>query len=185
MEAGEIMFYQSPDGQTSVEVRLEKETLWLSLNETAHLFQRDKSVISRHLKNIYQEGELNEQTTVAKNATVQSEGGRQVKRKIELYNLDAILSVGYRVNSKRGTQFRIWANDILKEYLVKGYAVNEKLLKEQSAQLDDLKHAVKLLGNVIKTKKLNSDEATGLLKVITDYTYAFIFWTNMTIRYWK
>jgi prophage maintenance system killer protein len=172
MEAGEIMFYQSPDGQTSVEVRLEKETLWLSLNETAHLFQRDKSVISRHLKNIYQEGELNEQTTVAKNATVQSEGGRQVKRKIELYNLDAILSVGYRVNSKRGTQFRIWANDILKEYLVKGYAVNEKLLKEQSAQLDDLKHAVKLLGNVIKTKKLNSDEATGLLKVITDYTYA-------------
>ncbi|MES2004718.1 MAG: virulence protein RhuM/Fic/DOC family protein [Bacteroidota bacterium] len=172
MESGEIIIYQAADGQTSIEVKLENETLWLSLNEIATLFGRDKSVISRHLKNIYKEGELSQDATVAKNATVQNEGKRKVNRAIELYNLDAILSVGYRVNSMRGTQFRIWANRILKEYLVKGYAVNEKLLKEQSAQLGDLKQAVKLLGNVIETKNLNTDEATGLLKVITDYTYA-------------
>jgi prophage maintenance system killer protein len=172
MESGEIIIYQASDGQTSIEVKLENETLWLSLNEMATLFGRDKSVISRHLKNIYNEGELSQDATVAKNATVQNEGNRRVSRAIELYNLDAILSVGYRVNSMRGTQFRIWANRILKEYLVKGYAVNEKLLKEQSAQLGELKQAVKLLGNVIETKNLNTDEATGLLKVITDYTYA-------------
>lgn len=172
MNTGEVIIYQSPEGHTSIDVRLEHDTVWLNLNQLAKLFGRDKSVISRHLKNIYNEHELDPQATVAKNATVQNEAGREVSRDIEYYNLDAIISVGYRVNSARGTQFRIWANKILKDYLVKGYALNEKRLKEQEEQLDQLKQTVRLLGNVMENKALNSDEATGLLKVLTDYTYA-------------
>lgn len=168
----DIIFYKKEGDDTQIEVRLERDTIWLSLNQIASLFDKDKSVISKHLKNIYSEGELDEEGTVAKNATVQREGAREVRREIVLYNLDAILSVGYRVNSKRGTQFRIWANRILKEYLVKGYTIDEKRFKEQSKQLEELKKTVKLLGNVIESKALNSDEATGLLKVVTDYAYA-------------
>ena len=172
MNTGDIIIYQSPEGHTSVDVRVEHDTVWLNLNQIAELFGRDKSVISRHLKNIYSENELDPQATVAKNATVQNEAGREVSRDIEYYNLDAIISVGYRVNSVRGTQFRIWANKILKDYLVKGYDLNEKRLKEQEAQLDQLKQTMRLLGNVVENKELNSDEAMGLLKVLTDYTYA-------------
>jgi prophage maintenance system killer protein len=169
---GEIVIYQAPDGQTAIDVKLENETVWLNLIQISNLFGKDKSVISRHLKNIYSEGELDKEATVAKNATVQTEGSRKVAREIEYYNLDAILSIGYRVNSKRGTQFRIWANQILRDYLVKGYAINQKHLQEQSRQLEELKQTVKLLGNVVDNKDLTSDEATGLLKVVTDYTYA-------------
>lgn len=154
------------------EVKLQQETVWLNQNQMAELFATDRSSIAKHIKNIFKTGELSEKATCAKIAQVRQEGNRKILRSIEHYNLDLIISVGYRVNSKRGTQFRLWANDVLKNYLIKGYAVNEKLLKEQSAQLDDLKQAVKLLGNVIESKNLNSDEATGLLKVITDYTYA-------------
>lgn len=125
----EIILYQPNELTEHIEVRMdgEKETVWLSLNQIAELFDRDKSVISRHLRNIYKEGELELEATVAKNATVQIEAGRKVTREIEFYNLDAILSVGYRVNSKRGTQFRIWANRILKDYLLKGYAINNRM----------------------------------------------------------
>jgi prophage maintenance system killer protein len=172
MTNDQIIIYQSADGITTVDVKVEKETLWLTLNQIADLFERDKSVISRHFRNIYEEGELDRGATVAKNATVQIEGERKVDRNIEFYNLDAIISVGYRVNSKRGTQFRIWANKILKEYLTKGYAINERKLKEQSEQYNSLKQTVSLLGNVLKSKELTSDEATGLLKVVTDYSYA-------------
>jgi len=169
---GEIVIYQTTDGQTAIDVKFENESVWLNLIQISTLFEKDKSVISRHLKNIYREGELDREATVAKNATVQKEGNREVIREIEYFNLDAILSVGYRVNSKRGTQFRIWANKILKDYLIQGYAVNEKRLQEQSRQLEELKQTVKLLGNVVTSKDLTSDEASGLLKVITDYTYA-------------
>ncbi|MGZ3839695.1 MAG: RhuM family protein [Flavisolibacter sp.] len=169
---GEIVIYQAFDGQTTIEVKLENESVWLNLVQISTLFEKDKSVISRHLKNIYKEGELHREATVAKNATVQKEGGRAVSREIEYYNLDAILSVGYRVNSIRGTQFRIWANKLLKDYLIKGFAVNEKRLQEQTRQLEELKQTVKLLGNVIESKSLTSEEASGLLKVVTDYTYA-------------
>ncbi len=172
METGGIVIYQASDGQTSIEVKLQQETVWLNQNQMAELFATDRSSIAKHIKNIFKTGELSEKATCAKIAQVRQEGNRKILRSIEHYNLDLIISVGYRVNSKRGTQFRLWANDVLKNYLIKGYAVNEKLLKEQSAQLDDLKQAVKLLGNVIESKNLNSDEATGLLKVITDYTYA-------------
>jgi prophage maintenance system killer protein/prophage antirepressor-like protein len=168
---GNIVFYQAEEG-TQLEVVLENESIWLTLNQMASLFGRDKSVISRHLKNVYREGELAKDSTVAKNATVQHEGGRETTREIEYYNLDAILSVGYRVNSIRGTQFRKWANQILNEYLVTGYALNKKRLQEESRQLNELKQTVRLLGNVIGSKALNSDEATGLLRIVTDYAYA-------------
>lgn len=172
MTNDQIIIYQAPNGETSVNVKLQGDTLWLSLNQLADLFERDKSVISRHLRNIYDEGELDKTATVAKNATVQNEGERKVVRDVEFYNLDAIISLGYRVNSKRGTQFRIWANKVLKNYLVKGYAINEQRLKEQTQQFNSLKQTVNLLGNVLKNKELTSDEATGLLKVVTDYSYA-------------
>lgn len=169
MNKGEVIIYQTPDGSTQLDVQLENESVWLSLNQMSTLFDRDKSVISRHIRNIYKEQELEEKATVAKNATVQNENGREVVRQIEYYNLDVIISVGYRVKSQRGTQFRIWANSVLKEYLIKGYAISQNAKNEQ---LEDLKKAVKLLSNVIDSKALSADEATGLLRVITDYTYA-------------
>jgi hypothetical protein len=124
-----FLLYQTSDGQTRLEVRLENETVWLSLNQLAELFQRDKSVISRHIKNVFEEGELKPEATVAKFATVQAEGGKQVARDIEFYNLDVIISVGYRVKSHRGTQFRIWATQRLREYIVKGFSLDDERLK--------------------------------------------------------
>lgn len=126
-----IEIYQGSDGQTQIEVRFEGDTFWLPLQQISELFQRDKSVISRHIKNIYKEGELIRDATVAKNATVQMEGKRKVEREIEFYNLDLILSVGYRVNSKQGTQFRIWATKRLKDYLIQGYTINENRLAQK------------------------------------------------------
>ena len=123
--------YQTEDGQTRVQVRVGAETVWLSLGQLAELFQRDKSVISRHINNIFKEGELKEGATVAKYATVQNEMGREVTRSIEYYNLDAIIAVGYRVNSHRGTQFRIWATDRLRDYIVKGFAMDDDRLKQR------------------------------------------------------
>ena len=122
-----IVVYKSSDGVVQLNVHLADETVWLTLNQLATLFDRNKSVISRHISNIYSEGELIREATVAKNATVQNENGRRVVRQIEYYNLDVIISVGYRVKSLRGTQFRQWANHVLKEYLLKGYSVNNQL----------------------------------------------------------
>ena len=127
--SNDIVIYESGDGLTRIDVSLDGETVWLSLDQISQLFGRDKSTISRHLKNIYTEGELSEEATVAKNATVQTEGNRQVRREIAYYNLDAILSVGYRVNSRRATAFRQWATRVLKEYLVKGFALDDERLK--------------------------------------------------------
>jgi hypothetical protein len=126
----EILIYQTEDGETRIEVRMEAETVWLSLNQLAELFQRDKSVISKHIKNIFDEGELSQSLTVAFFATVQNEGERQVERDIAYYNLDVVISVGYRVKSHRGTQFRIWATQRLKEYIIKGFTMNDDLLKK-------------------------------------------------------
>ena len=117
-------------GLTKIDVAFDDDTVWLSLDQMAQLFQRDKSVISRHIKNIYTEGELNREGTVAKNATVQLEGMRNVERIVEYYNLDVIISVGYRVKSQRGVQFRIWASKIIKEYMKKGFAMDDQRLKE-------------------------------------------------------
>lgn len=124
-----IIIYQSSDGVTKVEVTLKDETVWLNLEQLANLFQRNKSTISRHIKNVFESGELPTDSTVAYFATVQNEGGRKVSRDIAFYNLDVIISVGYRINSHRGVQFRIWATQVLKEYLIKGFALNDELLK--------------------------------------------------------
>ena len=128
---GDFLLYQTEDGRTRIEVRFEGETVWLSLNQLADLFQRDKSVVSKHIKNVFDEGELLPQSTVAKFATVQKEGNREVSREIEFYNLEVILSVGYRVKSQRGTQFRIWATQRLREFIIKGFTMDDERLKQE------------------------------------------------------
>ena len=129
-DRGEIIIYQTEDGLTKIDVNMQDETVWLSLEQMSDLFQRDKSTISRHIKNIFAEGELVREATVANFATVQNEGDRKVERVIDYYNLDVIISVGYRVKSQRGVQFRIWATNILKEYIKKGFAIDDDRLKE-------------------------------------------------------
>ena len=162
---GEIVLYQAQDGTVELDVRLERESLWLSLNQIAALFERDKSVISRHLRNVYATAELDRAATVAFFATVQDEGGRTVERQVEYFNLDAILSVGYRVNSKRGTQFRIWATRVLRDHLLQGYSVNERRLQE-------LKQSLRVVGQVLDRYDVSSDQAQALLRVVTDYARA-------------
>lgn len=162
---GNIVIFQTKDGNTSIDVKLENETVWLTLSQITELFDRDKSVISRHISNVFREGELQRNSVVAKYATTALDGKVY---QVEYYNLDVIISVGYRVKSQRGTQFRIWANKVLKDYLIKGYAINQQA---KSEQLEDLKNAVRLLSNVIEHKQLTLDEANGLLHIITDYTY--------------
>ena len=129
MDKGQYLLYQTPDGDSQIEVKLQNDTVWLSLDQMAELFQRNKSTISRHIKNVLEDGELQEEATIANFATVQNEGTRKVERVIAYYNLDMIISVGYRVHSYRGVQFRIWATKVLKEYIVKGFAMNDDLLK--------------------------------------------------------
>jgi len=162
---GKIVIYQTKDGKTSIDVKLENETVWLNQAQMAELFQTDRTSVVKHVNNIYKSEELEKDSTCAKIAQVQMEGNRTIKRHIIYYNLDMIISVGYRVNSMRGTQFRIWANKVLKDYLIKGYAINQQV---KAAQLEDLKSTVRLLSNVIEHKQLTLDEANGLLRVITD-----------------
>ncbi len=152
---GEIVLYQAPDGRVQLDVRLERDTIWL--NQMAGLFDRDKSVISRHLRNVYESGELAREATVAFFATVQEEGGRAVTRQVEYYNLDAIISVGYRVNSRRGTQFRIWATQVLRDHLLKGYTANVR-------RLAALQQTVRLVSTLADRRRLSDDEATALLR---------------------
>ncbi|MFT4070944.1 MAG: virulence protein RhuM/Fic/DOC family protein [Dysgonamonadaceae bacterium] len=169
MNKGEIIIYQTSDGNTQLDVKLDNETVWLSQAQMAELFETTPQNITLHIGNVYEDGELEQISTCKDFLQVRQEGNRNVQRNIVHYNLDIIISVGYRVKSQRGTQFRIWANSVLKEYLIKGYAISQNAKTEQ---LDDLKKTVKLLSNVIDSKMLSADEATGLLRVITDYTYA-------------
>ncbi len=169
MNESQIKIYQSKDGKTEINVQLDNETVWLSLNQMVELFERDKSVVSRHISNIFKEKELIKDSVVAKNATTASDGKSY---QVDYYNLDVIISVGYRIKSHRGTQFRIWANSVLKDFLIKGYALNEKLLSQQNEQLKELQESVKILGNVLDYKALTNDESIGLLKIISDYAYA-------------
>ena len=168
----EIIIYQNKDNQVQIDVQFEQETLWLSQKRMAELFDKDSDTIGLHLRNIYSEGELDEIATTEFFTVVQKEGKRDVSRTIKFYNLDAIISVGYRVNSKRGTQFRQWATQRLKDYLVKGYAINEKRLVEAESKFQELKQAVKLLESVVNAKEITGDEAQGLLKVLSDYAFA-------------
>jgi hypothetical protein len=128
----EVLIYQKEDGQSTVEVRVEQDTLWLSQAQMAELFDKDSDTIGLHLRNIYESGELNEGATTEDSSVVRQEGKRQVRRSIRFYNLDATISVGYRVNSKKGTQFRIWTNRVLKDYLVQGYALNKQRLRHSN-----------------------------------------------------
>ncbi len=172
IDTGEIHLYKEKSGQTAVEVRFLGETVWLALSQIAELFQRDKSVISRHLRNIFETGELVKKRVVAKNATTAADGKIY---QVEYYNLDAIISVGYRVNSKRGTQFRIWASRVIKDHLIKGYSLNQKRLQERQASgLKELENAIELVRSVSGGKALTGDEGKGLLDVITRYAKSWL-----------
>ncbi len=172
MKHSEIKIYKTSEGKTSIEVKLEKETVWLNQYQLEDLFETNRTTINKHILNIYKSKELTENSTCAKFAQVQKEGSRIVKRNIKYYNLDVIIAVGYRVNSKRGTQFRIWANQIIKDYLIKGYALNQQKLQKQAEQLKELKDTIKILGDAAEYKELTNDESKGLLKIISDYSYA-------------
>ncbi|WP_341751206.1 MULTISPECIES: virulence protein RhuM/Fic/DOC family protein [unclassified Candidatus Tisiphia] len=164
-QENKIAIYQSKDGKVTVNVQIYDETVWLSLNQIAEVFQRDKSVISRHLKNIFKEGELEELAVVAKNATTAADGKIY---QVEYYNLDAILSVGYRVNSKFGGQFRKWASSVLKEYLINGYSINQQQIIGE--KLEQLKQTIELLSTTLVNQNLVTDEGRELLNLITTYS---------------
>lgn len=168
MNKGEIIIYQSSDGQTELDVRLEGDSVWLSQAQMAQLLQVRPQNITMHIRNVYKEGELERTLTCKDFLQVQDEGGRLISRKIKFYNLDVIISVGYRVKSMRGTQFRIWANRVLKEYLIQGYAINRNAKAEQ---LDELKRTIAIMNEVLAAKSVTKDEAIGLLRVISDFAY--------------
>ena len=169
MNESTIQIFSLDNGATEIEVKLERDSVWLSLSQITELFDRDKSVISRHISNMFKENELVYNSVVAKYATTAADGKVY---QVDYYNLDVIISVGYRIKSQRGTQFRIWANKILKEYLVQGYSINEKVLKLQNDQLQELQKTIKILSSAIQSKELTSDESKGLLSIISDYSYA-------------
>ncbi len=170
----QIEIYQTKDKQTHVEVKFEEETLWLTQAQIVELFQTTKSNISEHTKHIFEEGELDLNQTVRKFRTVRTEGKKRVSRELEHYNLDLILSIGYRVNSKRGTQFRIWATQRLKDHLLKGYTLNEKRLQQVAQSMQQLEQAVKLIQQSGNKGELSMTEAKGLLDIIANYTQSFI-----------
>ena len=162
----EIILYTATDNQTQIDVQFEKDTVWLNQEQLVALFQRDQSVISRHIRNVFKEGELDEKSNMQKMHIANSD------KPVAYYNLDVIISVGYRVKSKQGTQFRQWATQRLKDYLVKGYVLNEKRLKELNYKYSELQNAIKLASNAGNVESLSSTEAKGILKVIETYAYA-------------
>jgi prophage maintenance system killer protein len=172
MDESSIKIFQTETGKTEIQVVVQSDTVWLSQKQMADLFEKDSDTIGLHLRNIYKSGELIEKSTTEKYSVVRKEGNRNVTRIIKLYNLDAIISTGYRVNSKRGIQFRIWANQVIKDYLINGFALNERRLSSQNDQLKSLKESVLILTKIVNQKNLSPDESEGLLKIITDYAYA-------------
>ena len=168
-----LIVFNAESGDVQVNVDANNETVWLSLQQIALLFDRDKSVISRHINNIFNSAELDRKPTVAKNATVQVEGDREIKRETYYFNLDVIISVGYRVNSKKGIQFRQWANRVLKDHLIEGYSLNEEKLKNKNEQIKQLEKTLSLIQSV-EYDQLSSSEAKGLLSVLSDYTNSFV-----------
>ena len=166
---GEIVLYKTPEGDTDIDVKLEEETVWLTQKQLSQLFQTERSVITKHINNIIKTKELQRNSVCAKFAHTATDGKIYTSN---FYNLDMIISVGYRVNSKRGTQFRIWANKILKDYLIRGYSLNEKKLKEQTEKLKELERTIEVFSKVTESYQLKQDEFSGILRVIKDYTYA-------------
>ncbi len=180
MDNGQIILFQTQGGETKIEVRLANETVWLTADQMAELFQRNKSTISRHIKNVFESGELEQNRTVAFFATVQYEGGRKVERNLTFYNLDMIISVGYRVNSHRGVQFRQWATRVLKEYMIKGFALNDDLLKNagQGNYFDEL---------LARIRDIRSSEKVFYRKVLEIYALSIDYdpRTEITQRFFK
>ena len=167
---GDIIIYQTEDGQTQVDVRMENDTVWLTQAQMAELFKSSRTNIVEHIQHIYDEDELDETSTCRKFRQVRQEGKRMVTREIPIYNLDMIISVGYRVNSKRGVKFRQWANRILKEYLVKGYVVNDRLRRDQ---LGELRQLVQVVGRTLQSQDITTTpDGQALFDVVVDYTYA-------------
>lgn len=156
---GAVVLYQAPDGSVSLDVRLEKETIWLTQKQMASIFATERSVITKHIRNIFNSAELNEKSNVQKMHVPGSD------KPVAFYNLDVAISVGYRVNSKRGTQFRIWATQVLRDHIIKGYSVNKRRLKQ-------LRQSIKLIGQVLERHELTSDETAALLRVVSDYERA-------------
>ena len=170
MKQDQIVIYQTEDGKTQIDVRLENETVWLTQAQMAELFKSSRTNVLEHIQHIYEDEELEKEATCRNFRQVRQEGKRTVNRAIIMYNLDMIISVGYRVNSKRGVKFRQWANKVIKDYLVKGYAVNERIRHEQ---IGELRQLVGMLGRTIQNQEvISNDETTALFEVVTDYTYA-------------
>ena len=169
--AGEVVLYKAPDGEIQLDVRLERESVWLTQSQIAKLFGVNVPAISKHIRNIYATRELQRKATLSKMEIVRIEGKRQVSRPVDLYNLDMIISVGYRVNSARATQFRIWATRTLKDHLLRGYTLNEKRLRERG--LGEIEQAVGLLARTLTQHALVTDEGRAVLEVVQQYTRAW------------
>ncbi len=165
--SGDLVIYQAKDGAVKLDIKLEGDTVWLPQSDIAALFSVNVPAVSKHIKNIYKDGELEPKSTLSKMETVRKEGKREVKRSVDIFNLDMVLSIGYRVNSKRATQFRIWATQLLKQHLTKGYTLNAHRL--EGAKIAELKSAVSLIRRAMEKKQLTGDESAGLLKIITEY----------------
>jgi hypothetical protein len=173
MDKQQVEIFQSDDGQAQVEVRFEQETLWLSQLQMAELFDKDVRTVNEHIKNIYSEQELiSSEATIRKFRIVRQEGSRQVKREIDHYNLDMIISVGYRVNSKKGTQFRIWATQRLRDHLVKGYTIDRRRFDQNAAELQQ---AIALIQKTAKSPELSNEAGRGLVDIVSRYTQSFLW----------
>ncbi len=168
----DLLIYQTKDGAVKLSVKLTDDTVWLSQSDIASLFSVNVPAISKHVKNIYKDGELKPKETLSNMETVRKEGKKTVKRTIDVFNLDMVLSIGYRVNSRRATQFRVWASNVLKQHLLKGYTLNSTRLEH--SRLGELKEAVSLIKRAMDRKQLTGDESQGLLKVITDYAQTWL-----------
>ncbi len=162
-----VAIYASKGGEVELNVALDQETVWLSQKQMANLFNKDIKTVNQHIRHIYEERELEKQSTISKSEIVQNEGGREVSREVKVYNLDVIISVGYRVKSKEGTQFRIWATKILRDYLIKGYSLNHKLLAEKG--LKELEQSMALMQKTLLQRDLVSDLGKSTIKIVTEY----------------
>lgn len=169
---GQIAIYQTEDGRTQIDVRFEQDTLWLSQAQMAELFDKDSDTIGLHLKNIYESGELDEKATTEDSSVVRQEGKRQVRRSIRFYNLDAAISVGYRVNSRKGTQFRIWATNVLRQHLVQGYTLNQSRFDQNAAELQQ---ALALIRKAAQSPELSREAGSGLVEIVSRYTQTFLW----------
>lgn len=169
---GAVVIYSAPDGSVSLDVRVDKDTLWLSQKQMADLFAKDSDTIGLHIGNILKEGELLAEATTEESSVVQSEGRRRVRRRLKLYNLDMVISVGYRVNSKRGTQFRIWATKVLREHLVRGLTINRRRLETNAREIEA---ALEMMRRIASSPRLTTEQGRGLVEVIARYTQTFLW----------